>query len=230
MLIGRGKGDTYLLSAGSCYHSGDGGPWPAIGITSAGNTAHVKVFGIEIDDPGRTVGSMTSYQIEQTARTNAALMDLCGWGPDRIVTHQAWTDGSYGVNPSGPGPFRGRKGDTLHKAWREWPGSDKAEAYNPVFWREQAAKYVESAQVWDGTVPTVRAVQRSQSEGVANIAAWRVAARLYDLGFRRDVPTEPGRQKYPQLAVKRFQESLGWANAHGNYSAATAKRLFSKVK
>lgn len=230
MLIGRGKGDTYLLAAGSAYHSGLGGPWPAIGIHSAGNTAHVKVFGIEIDDPGTRVGSMTDYQVEQTARTNAALMDLCGWGPDRIVTHQAWTDGSYGVNPKGPGPYLGRKGDTLHARWREWPGSTKAEAYNPIFWREEAEKYSESAQVWDGTVPTMGAVLRAQDQGLANLAAWRVAARLFDVGSRRDRPAEKGRQKYPALAVKRFQAAEGLSPADGVWTRKTHRRLFGKLK
>jgi hypothetical protein len=230
MLIGRGKGDTYFLSANPSYHTGDGGPWPAIGISRAANVGHLQLFGIEIDDAGKGL-TLTDYQVENAARVAAALKDLCGWPDDkRIITHQAWTDGSYGVNPNGPSPFLGRKGDTIHARWREFPGSSKAEAYNPVFWREQAAKYVQGAQAWDGTVPSMRAVLRAQDEGVANLAAWRVAARLFDVGSRRDKPAEKGRQKYPALAVKRFQAAEGISPADGKWGNKTQRRLFGKVK
>jgi len=230
MLIGRGKGDTYFLSANPSYHTGDGGPWPAIGINRAANVGHLQLFGIEIDDAGRGL-TLTDYQIENAARVAAALWDLCEWpNGSRIVTHQAWTDGSYGVNPAGPSPLLGRKGDTIHARWREFPGSEKAEAYNPVFWREQAEKYRLGAQVWDGTVPSMRAVLRAQDEGLANVAAWRVAARLFDLGMRKDVPAEKGRQKYPALAVKRFQRAEGISPADGAWSKKTHRLLFGKVK
>jgi hypothetical protein len=231
MLIGRGPGDTYLLSAGSAYHSGNGGPWPDIGITRAGNFGHLRLFGIEIDDPGRTVGSLTDYQIEQTGRTLAALEDLCGWDASRIITHQAWTDASYGVNAAGPGPFIGRKGDTLHKSWREWPGSTVAEAYNPIFWRETAQKFRRSSDdLWDGTIPKRSAVESAIDNDRANVATWRVACRLYDLGFRNVRPRPVRKQKYTRAAVIAFQKHLGWDNPHGNFSPATQRRMFGKIK
>lgn len=230
MLIGRGKGDTYFLSANPSYHTGDGGPWPAIGINRAANVGHLQLFGIEIDDAGKGL-TLTDYQVENAARVAAALRDLCGWPDDkRIVTHQAWTDGSYGVNPNGPSPFLGRKGDTLHARWREFPGSSKAEAYNPVFWREQAAKYVRKVQEWDGTVPSMRAVLRAQDEGLANLAAWRVTARLFDVGSRRARPGAKGSQKYPVLAVRKFQQAEGISPADGKWTRQTQRRLFGKVK
>lgn len=232
MLVGRGPGDTYLLAAGAgnVYHTGNGGPWPAVGITSSGNTGHLRLFGIEIDDPGRAL-TLTDYQIENVARVNAALMDLCGWDQARIITHQAWTDGSYGVNPNGPSPFLGRKGDTLHARWREYPGATRAEAYNPIFWRERAAEYARREhQSWDGTVPTIRAVQRGYTEGIANRAVWRVAGRMHDLGFRARRPLPLGRQRYPRAAVVAFQKSLGWVNPHGNFTRATQLRMFGKHK
>jgi hypothetical protein len=234
MLIGRGPGDTYLLSANPSYHTGDGGPFPAIGINRSGNVGHLQLFGIEIDDAGKKYGTLTDYQIENAARVAAALQDLCGW-PDngsRIITHQAWTDGSYGVNPSGPSPHIGRKGDTIHRSWREYPGSSEAEFYNPNFWRKQAEKYVKKEELWDGTIPKRSAVLHAQENRltVRNKAAWRVACRLYDLGFTKRKPRLPGNQNYPKAAVKKFQKSLGWKQAHGNFSPATQRRLFGKLK
>lgn len=230
MVLGRGPGDCYLISANVSYHSGDGGPWPAIGINRAANVGHHQLFGIEIDDAGRGM-TLTDYQIENAARTAAALWDLCDWPDDkRIVTHQSWTDGSYGVNPNGPSPFIGRKGDTIHKAWREYPGSDNAECYNPVFWREQAAKYRDSAtpSTWDGTVPTQAAIERAIDQDLRNAAVWRLACRLYDLGYG-DEPASKGQQDYPAQAVAKIQAKWGW-KANGNYSERTHKRIWGKAK
>ena len=230
MVMGRGPGDTYLLSANVSYHTGDGGPFPAIGINRAANVGHHQLFGIEIDDAGLKFGSMTDYQIENAARVAAALWDLCEWPSDkRILTHQSWTDGSYGVNPNGPSPFLGRKGDTIHKAWAEYPGSDKAECYNPVFWREQAAKYRLSATTWDGTIPRRRAVENSIAGDLATKATWRTACRLYDLKFR-PAPSKPaGEQKYPEAGIKKFQADQSLP-VTGKPDAETWRRLFGKDK
>ena len=228
MLIGRGPGDTYLLSGNVSYHSGDGGPWPAIGINRAANVGHFQLFGIEIDDPGRGT-TLTDYQVENAARTAAALWALCGWPDDkRIATHQAWTDGSYGVNPKGPSPYLKRKGDTLHKSWGEFPGSTKAENYNPVFWREQAAKYRAKPALWDGTVPKREAVLKSAETGIANRAAWRLACRLYDLGVG-ETPAQSGQQTYPAKAVAEMQSKWGWKPT-GAYTPKTEKRIWNKAK
>lgn len=231
MLIGRGPGDTYLLSAKPSYHSGDGGPFPAIGINRAANVGHHQLFGIEIDDPGRGT-TLTDYQIENAARTAAALWDLCEWPDDkRIITHQAWTDGSYGVNPNGPSPFLGRKGDTLHKSWAEFPGSNVAENYNPVFWREQAAKYRASVrpETWDKTVPSRAAAQRAIDGNLANLATWRTACRLHDLGFRKEVSLPAGEQRWPVNAYKKFQKDQALEQT-GRPDRKTWRRLFGKDK
>ena len=228
MIIGRGPGDSYLLSGNVSYHTGDGGPWPSIGINRAANVGHFQLFGIEIDDPG--VGrTLTDYQVENAARTAAALWDLCGWPDDkRIATHQAWTDGSYGVNPQGPSPYLGRKGDTLHKAWREFPGSTQAENYNPVFWRNEAARYTSKQPLWDGTVPRREAVLKAAETGIANRAAWRLACRLYDLGVG-EKPARPGQQTYPAKAVAEMQAKWGWKPT-GAYSEKTEKRIWNNAK
>ena len=229
MLVGRGPGDTYLLSANPSYHTGDGGPWPEIGINRAANVGHLQLFGVEIDDAGKGL-TLTDYQVENTARISAALWDLCGWPNDkRIVTHQAWTDGSYSVNPNGPSPHFGRKGDTMHKVWREYPGATEVQNYNPIFWREQAKKYLKKPQTWDQTIPSRAAATKALDGDLANKAAWRLACRLYDLGFRRNEPKPEGQQKYPTIAVKNFQEEQG-LTVDGRPSRKTWRRLFGKDK
>ena len=231
MLIGKTPGHTYLLSAGSCWHSGDGGPFPAVGIKQAANVGHFRLFGIEIDDPGTQYGSLTAYQIEQAARVAAALSDLCGWPLDRVITHQAWTDGSYGVNPNGPSPFLGRKGDTLHKNWAEYPGATVAENYNPVFWREEAAKYVKREETWDGGVPHRAVAERAfKDRTLANGATWRLACRLYDLGFRKRPSSARGKQTYPVQAMAAFQKAQGLVHTDGRPTPTTWRRLFGKDK
>ena len=231
MLIGKTPGHTYLLAAGSVFHSGDGGPWPAIGINRSGNTGHFRLFGIEIDDPGVKVGSITDYQIEQAARVAAALSDLCGWPLSRVVTHGAWTDGSYGVNPNGPSPFKGRKNDTIAGPWGDWPGASTARDYNPLFWQEQAAKYVKKPETWDGGIPYRSNAEKAfVDRTLANAAAWRLACRLYDLGFRKRPSAPVGKQTYPVGAMSLFQKSQGLVYTDGRPTATTWRRLFGKDK
>ena len=100
----------------------------------AANVGHYRLAGIEIDDPG--VGpTITAAQIESVGRILAAYRDLCGWGSERIITHGDWTDAGAWLldpagNPSPPGPWKGRKTDTLRAF------------YPAAFWREQAAKHL----------------------------------------------------------------------------------------
>lgn len=232
MIVGKIPGTTYLLSAGSCWHSGDGGPFPAIGITQAANVGHYRIFGVEIDDPGVSVGTITEYQIEQAARIGAALHDLCGW-PDlnRVITHGAWTDGSYGVNPNGPSKWVGRKNDTIAGPWGDYPGSKEARDYNPVFWRGEVKKYLAKQPTWDGGVPHRIVCEKAFADKtVANGATWRLACRLYDLGFKDRPSAARGKQTYPTSAMKKFQKSQGLNTTDGSPTKTTWRRLFGKDK
>lgn len=232
VLVGKKPGFTYLLASGSVFHPGDGGPFPAIGIHGTGNMGYYRLFGIEVEDPGLKPGTITDYQIENTARINAALWDLCGWpDPKRIITHKCWTDGCHGVNPNGPSKYVGRKNDTIDGAWRQYPGDPHPAEYNAPFWRQKAAVYRKRLPTWDGTVPTVAAVQRAEAtEGLANKAAWRVACRLYDLGYRRDPARPQGIQSYPRNAVAKFRVAQGWEAKNGAYGDRVSRRLFGKTK
>jgi len=219
-LVGKDPGTNWILSARGTYHSGLGGPWRAVGLNSAGNTLHWRAWGIEIDDPGRS-NTLSPYQIEQTARTVAALWDLCGWPEDgsRIVTHGDWTDSGPFLGEASFGPYRNRKNDTL----RQW--------YDQKFWRAEASKYRHSANTdtWDGTIPKRSAVNRAIQNDEANKATYRVACRLHDLKFRGPAPKPLGKQKYPRQAVVNFQKSVGLP-ANGEFTSATQRKLFGKGK
>lgn len=233
MLIGKDANQgSWLLSAGSAYHCGDGGPVPALGIPQRGFFGQTRLFGIEIDDPGVKIGTITDYQIENTAKTMAALAELCGWDIDKsILTHKCYTDGCHGANPSGPSPCVGRKNDTLEGAWATWPGDQKPAPYNALWWREEIKTYSKPV-TWDGTIPTRSAATKAANEGLKNKAAWRCACRLYDLGVKQDPPQASGKQGYPLAAMKKFQEQSGIKpeRCDGLPNKGTWTRLFGKDK
>jgi hypothetical protein len=83
-----------------------------------------------------------------------------------------------------------------------------------------------SKTLWDGVVPQVKNVNAAAADpDLKNIAAWRVACRLKDLGFyRRDVNPLYS-QGYPRNAIVSFQKAQGWPGS-GNYGERTHKALF----
>ena len=221
-LVGKDRGTNWYLSSGATYHSGDGGPWSAVGV-GTGNVLHWRAWGIEIDDPGRS-NTINSYQIEQVARTLAALWDLNEWPEDgsRIITHGDWTDSGPFLGEKNYGPFRYRKNDTLRQF------------YDQNFWRNEAKKYRHNAvkQTWDGTIPSRTIATKAATEKLKNKAAWRVACRLHDLGFRKQKPLGLGRQAFPTAALKAFQESIGIKEDRrdGLPNKTTWIKLFGKDK
>ena len=219
-LVGKDKGTNWYLSAGATYHSGDGGPWSAVGV-GVGNVLHWRAWGIEIDDPG--VGkTINSYQIEQVARTLASLWDLCEWPEDgsRIITHGDWTDSGPYLGEKNYGPFRYRKNDTLRQY------------YDQNFWRAEARKYRIKNKTWDETILSRRAAETALDRDAANKATWRVACRMYDLGVYRYVPEKLGVQKFPTRDMKRYQRSLNLPKElrTGRPNAETWIALFGKDK
>ena len=219
-LVGKNSGENYILAAKGTYHSGLGGPWSAVGV-GVGNVLHWRAWGIEIDDPG-TSKTINSYQIEQVARTIAALWDLCDWPDDgsRIITHGDWTDSGPYLNEKSYGPYRYRKNDTLRQY------------YDQNFWRKEASKYRLKNKTWDGTIPTRFASEKAAEKKLKNKAAWRCACRLYDLGFTKRAPKKLGEQRYPKRAMKNFQKKSGIkeSGVTGLPNKATWVRLFGKDK
>lgn len=227
LLVGRDQ--TYLLAAGSVYHCGDGGPIPELGIPNRGFQGQTRLFGIEIDDPGVKASTLTPYQIENVGRTLAALANLCGWNVDQsVITHKCYTDLCH-TQAKKPGACLGRKNDTIDGAWQQFPGDPNPQPYNAPWWREQTKQWMAPPTTWDGTVPSLKAVQKADAEALCNRAAWRVACRLFDLGFKRSYPAEVGKQKYPTASVLAFQKAQGLP-ATGDFDAETQVRLFGKVK
>lgn len=148
MLVGRGREDVWLLSAGSCFHPGKGGPFTDLGL-GVGNVLHYRAFGIELDDPGVDIGSLTDWQIECNGRILAALQDLTGMPNDRHITHTCWTNGCHGVNESGSeSPYYGRKDDTLGDS------GGLTGLYSATFWRAEAKKYLSVGPAPTPTDPT----------------------------------------------------------------------------
>jgi len=232
-IIGRGPGDTYILAAGSAYHCGDGGPFPGIGVSSRGFSGQFRLWGIELDDPGTSTSSLTEYQVENAAKMLSALAELCGWDKNlsTVITHKCWTDGCHGVNPKGPSPAVGRKNDTIDGAWRQFPGDPKPKAYNAPWWREQVkARLV--PPMWDGTVPSLMAVNKARTDGAANAAVWRLACKLYDIGMWADSGSKPaarGVQTYPSRSVAKYRAAVGLGGGNG-FSSKVQKRLFGIEK
>lgn len=232
-IVGRGPGDTYLLSAGSAYHCGDGGPFPAIGVTERGYHGQFRLWGIEIDDPGTSPSSLTDYQIDNTAKMLSAIGQLAGWDSSfsTVITHKCWTDGCHGVNPKGPSPCVGRKNDTLDGAWGQYPVPAGVKPYNAEYWRDRAkGKLI--PPMWDGTVPSLAAVQKGREEDAANRAVWRLACKLYDVGMWADAGAKPakfGVQKYPANSVAKYRGWLGFDGGDG-FSAKVQKKLFGVEK
>lgn len=234
MLVGKVPGHTYLLGAGPAYHCGNGGPWTHAGIPQ-GNRPDM-LFGIEIDDPGAYgKNTLTDYQVDNTARIVAALWDYFKW-PDenRIGTHKCWTDLCH-IGAPNPGVYLGRKNDTHDGAWRQFPGDSKPAPYNAPFWREKAREILDGGRdLWDGTVPSREGVMRVHSEkgekpGGENKAAWRLKARLADLGYvEADKVPDKKLAKYPASGMARFRAAQGWDG--DGYSKVAQKRLFGVDK
>ena len=239
MLVGKTPGHTYLFAAltgngdAGAYHCGNGGPIPWADIP-VGNRPDL-LWGIEIDDPGVKVGTLTDYQIDNTVKVVAGLWDVFGWTDERaIMTHKCWTDGCHGENPDGPSPYVGRKNDTIDGAWGAWPGNPNPEPYNAPYWRELVDGELGRVSYWDGTIPSRSAAmkvhpEKGENPGGRNKAAWRLRARLVDLGYASadNIDDKPP-STYPKSAMKKFREAQGWDG--DGLSEKAQKRIFGEVK
>lgn len=78
--------------------------------------------------------------------------------------------------------------------------------------------------LWDNVVPRFENVKKAESEKIASIAAYRISARLYDLGYYKGKPPVKYDQKYPYRAVRNFNRKNGIAGSC--YTKETEKKLF----
>lgn len=83
-----------------------------------------------------------------------------------------------------------------------------------------------SPEYWDGVVPDIQNVNRAAADpNLKNRAAYRVAARLKDIGFYKGVLNSMHEQGYPRKAIESFQKAQGWKGT-GNYGRKTHQTLF----
>jgi hypothetical protein len=81
-------------------------------------------------------------------------------------------------------------------------------------------------QHWDGSIPNIQNVKSAESDpNLKNLASWRVASRLKDLGFYRGNVLPKYQQGYPVRAVQAFQVSRNIQTSLG-YDEKTHKALF----
>lgn len=79
--------------------------------------------------------------------------------------------------------------------------------------------------VWDGRTPNIANVWKAnRMRWLPSIAAWRVAARLYDLGFWKGGKPIKYVQRYPAKAVLAYQDHNRLPT--NGYNKATHERLF----
>ena len=88
------------------------------------------------------------------------------------------------------------------------------------FWTPYGEVAPGSTALWDGTTPPKENVDYAEDTGEANKAAWRLACRLYDLGFYSGTPQPCYTQAYPRKAVESFQRAQGW-DGSGKYGSKT---------
>lgn len=78
--------------------------------------------------------------------------------------------------------------------------------------------------VWDGVVPNIENVWKANKFKLPSISAWRVAARLHDLGYWSGKAPIKYVQLYPTKAVREFQEAKGLPT--NGYNKKTHEALF----
>jgi hypothetical protein len=82
-------------------------------------------------------------------------------------------------------------------------------------------------QVWDGIVPNINNVNAAAIEpSLKNLAAWRVACRLKDLGFYVGEVSPAYHQGYPRKAIVAFQKAKNLKSLNV-YDQRTHEALFN---
>jgi len=79
---------------------------------------------------------------------------------------------------------------------------------------------------WDGHVPDYDNIIKAEQTGIKNLAAYRLACRLKDLGYFHGEPVKYA-QGYPRKAVANWQHSHGWdVHPDGEWGPKAQQILF----
>jgi hypothetical protein len=120
-----------------------------------------------------------------------------------------WRDGEYGHTKH------------IHVSFSNAGEQDSGEFDVPVLYGKLGA--------WDGTVPFYDILSDSFKNGEKNKATWRLACRLAELGFYEGSPLPEGRQGFPERAIKKMQEYMGWEKTD-DYTPKTHRAIFKQLK
>lgn len=202
-------GTLFVHAANPVWHAGRGkfrrlSRWRSLRVPK--DQGNRWMLGVEIVSKGRSP-DYTKAQIDTIVALARACRDAARWegtGRKRLPRHKDWAPR--------------RKIDIVYsnKQVQQW-----------IKARPECANA--SPVMWDGKTPRYMAILKSQGEGIANFAAYRVACRLADLGFYKGTPRPKYEQKYPHKAVRNFQEALKIdVDEPGRYDAITHKKLFGK--
>lgn len=234
LLVDR-KGVLHFVGAHAQYHAGQGGPVRVGGRYVGKDLGNRHLYGIEIEAAsskrvrryrkGR-MRNLTREQWHNTAAFTAALSMLMVWNDQAQIRHSDWTDGGFDGNPRLP--TRGRKIDVqigLKKIRRIVRRKRNALA-EPAPTPTRPPKPSEPQRtLWDGRTPRYANITKAERRPLlASLAAYRVATRLYDLGYYKGKPPVKYVQRYPRKAVHAFQRAVGVTP--GVYTEATHRRLF----
>jgi hypothetical protein len=193
-------GCVYVNAALPCYHAGEGS-FRGTQWSSLGvldDSANNDCLGVECVDKGQST-TFTPAMKEALAHLAVACAKACGWKNTSTLRLPR------------------------HKDWA--PDRKVDIKYSNESVQDWIGKY--TGTLWDGVVPALDGVFNAQNFGYANPQAYRVAARLHDLGFYSGTPKPSGVQGYPAKAVAKWQASLGApVNPPGAYSPDAHEELF----
>ena len=80
---------------------------------------------------------------------------------------------------------------------------------------------------WDGHVPFFNILMDSSTNTIPNIATWRLACRLSELGFFEGPVQPEGKQAFPTRAIKNMQDYMGWERVP--YNAKIHKTIWKEL-
>jgi hypothetical protein len=195
-------GCIYVNAALPCYHAGkgtfNGTQWSSLGVPT--DMANDYCLGVECVDKG-VDKTFTEAMKASLANLAKACEEASGWKDTStlyVPRHRDWAPD--------------RKVDIKYS-------NTEVQGWMVEF---------DNPPLWDGQVPSEEGCFNAMNYGLANPQAYRIAARLHDLGFYSGEPQPSGVQKYPVKAVSNFQESKAIpTNPAGAWSPEVASLIFS---